>query len=160
VKQIPLSRGMVALVDDADYERVIDAGPWTAKPHCRTIYAQRHFRLADGRRTVRKLHTFLTGWPLVDHRNGNGLDNQRSNLRPATPAQSVANRRVSKNSTSGFKGIALDKRRNRWQARIRFSGGSRGLGYHDTAEAAARAYDAAARELFGEFARPNFEETH
>lgn len=156
MRKIPLSLGLVALVDDADYEAVVAAGAWSARPSGRTVYAQRARRLDDGRPTTEQLHTFLTGCPYVDHQNGDGLDNQRANLRPSTHGQNMFNRRLYKNSTSGFKGVTRRRRDGRWQAQIQANKQHRHLGYHDTAEEAARAYDAAARELFGDFARLNF----
>lgn len=154
---VVLSSGLLALVDEADYARVMAAGPWHATPpRGGRIYAQRGVRRADGRRTTQKLHTFLTGWTQVDHRNGNGLDNQRANLREATRTQNNANARRRKDNTSGFKGVTLDARIGRWSARIHVNKQCRSLGYFATAEEAALAYDIAAFEAFGEFARPNF----
>ena len=156
MREIPLSLGLVALVDDADYEAVMAAGPWSARPCGRTVYAQRARRLDDGRPTTEQLHTFLTGRPYVDHQNGDGLDNQRGNLRPTTHGQNMFNRRLYKNSTSGFKGVTRRRRDGRWQAQIQANKKHRHLGYFDAAEDAARAYDAAARELHGDFAQLNF----
>ena len=157
MKQILLSRGLVALVDDAGYERVMAAGPWyPTPPRNGRTYAQRGVRKLNGKRTTQKLHMFLTGWPQTDHRNGNGLDNQRRNLRPATRAQNNANARRRTDNTSGFKGVSWNKRYSRWYARIHTDGRYRFLGSFTDPEAAARVYDAAAAELFGEFARPNF----
>jgi cation diffusion facilitator CzcD-associated flavoprotein CzcO len=156
VREIPLSLGMVALVDDKDYEAVMAAGPWSARPCGRTAYAQRAQVLDDGRPTTQQLHTFLTGWPYADHQNGDGLDNQWANLRPSTHGQNMFTKRLYKNSTSGFKGVTRKKETGRWQAQIQANKQHRYLGYYDTAEDAARAYDAAARELFGDFARLNF----
>jgi hypothetical protein len=150
-REIALSRGMVALVDDADYERAVGEGSWVAAPNGRTIYAMR--RVGS---TTHLMHSFLTGMSLVDHRNGNGLDNRRANLRETTHAQNMANKRLYKNSTSGFKGVTQRKRDGRWQAQIQCDKKHYHLGYFDTAEQAARAYDAAASLHFGEFARPNF----
>lgn len=154
---IVLSSGLLARVDEADYARVVAAGPWHATPsRGGRIYAQRGVRRADGRRTTQKLHTFLTEWRQVDHRNGDGLDNRRANLREANRTQNNANARRRVDNTSGFKGVTFDARINRWSARIHVNNQRRSLGYHATAEEAARAYDAAAHEAFGEFARPNF----
>ena len=92
----------------------------------------------------------------VDHRNGNGLDNRRGNLRPATHALNQANvRRV--RAKSGFKGVSRWVRPSPrpWRAHITVKGRMKFLGAFATPEEAARAYDAAARELFGEFACTN-----
>lgn len=155
--KVILSSGLVALVDESAFEQVVAAGPWHATPpRGGRVYAQRSVRRGDGRRTTQKLHSFLTGWAQVDHRNGDGLDNQRSNLREATRTQNNANSRRRTDNTSGFKGVTLDARIGRWNARIHVNGRRRSLGYFATAEQAAVAYDSAAREIFGEFARPNY----
>lgn len=154
--RIPLTQGLVALVDEADHEQVVAAGRWSAHRDCNTFYATRNARRGDGSYAMVALHTFLTGWPLTDHINGDGLDNRRSNLRPATHAENMRNRRIGSNNTSGFKGVSLNRRTGRWAACIVADGRRNWLGYHATPEAAARAYDAAARELHGEFAWLNF----
>lgn len=148
--EVPLTRGMVALVDDSDYERVMESGPWHAYPGPRTHYA-RH-SITPGRQVT--LHSFLTGWSLVDHINGDGLDDRRVNLRAATHAQNNANVRLRRDNHSGFKGVA-DSRSGRWRAYIGSSPVLH-IGTFDTPEEAARAYDAAAIQHFGEFARLNF----
>lgn len=158
VTRIPLTRGHIALVDAEDYDRVMAAGPWFACDYGGlTTYAQHNIRRTDGRHTAEKLHTFLTHWPEVDHANGDGLDNRRANLRRATRTQNNANARLRRNNTSGFKGVSWDKRTGRWMAGIRIDYRQRYLGRFDSPEEAARAYDTAARQLFGEFARTNFE---
>lgn len=155
--EVPLTRGLVAMVDQADADRVL-AHRWHAHrpdpdgPH----YAERTERRPDGTRGTVRLHAFLTGWPLVDHVNGDGLDNRRSNLRPATDAQNGRNRGANRNNTSGYKGVSLDKRRGTWAAALWVAGRKHHLGTHATPEAAAHAYDHAAVELHGEFARLNF----
>jgi len=154
-KAIPLTRGLVVLVDDEDYEAAIDAGPWWAVGRGYTFYAERHISRTGTRRTT-GLHTFLTGWPYVDHRNGDGLDNRRANLRQATHAQNMGNRRMAKNNKSGFKGVSWNASRRCWCACIGVAGKVRHLGGFRNAEDAARAYDAAAVAVWGEFARINF----
>lgn len=153
---VPLSQGLVAVVDDEDYERVIRAGKWSAARGRSTFYARRKARQANGQRTSLRLHNFLTGWPLVDHINGDGLDNRRANLREATNAQNMRNKGLYRNNSSGFKGVSWQKECRKWQAGIRLDGTRRHLGLFLVAEDAAAAYDEAARELHGEFARLNF----
>ena len=98
----------------------------------------------------------LTRDDIVDHINHNGLDNRRPNLRLATRSQNAANLGPYANNTSGYKGV--DFNRGKWRARIREGGVRYFLGYFETAEDAARAYDTKAHELFGEFASLNFPE--
>ena len=89
--------------------------------------------------------------PQIDHRNCDGLDNRRKNLRLATPAQNNYNLKTPRHNTSGLKGASWQKRDRKWRALIQ----SKWLGCFQTKEEAAAAYDKAACELFGEFARPN-----
>ncbi len=109
-----------------------------------------------GGRTVR-LHRLLAGQDglEVDHKDGNGLNNLRSNLRVATHAQNMYNRRAPKTNVSGFKGIRLQGRR--WVARVGSGGGKpRYIGSFSSSQEAALAYDQAAKQAFGDFARLNF----
>ena len=152
---IPLTRGYNAVVDAADAERVVAAGPWCAAPNGRTVYAHRRVVRSNGDVTTEGMHAFITGADRTDHINGDGLDNRRSNLRRATHGQNMANKGRYRNNTSGFKGVSR-RRSGRWFAQIQAQGTHRYLGQFDTAEDAARAYDAAAVEAFGEFARLNF----
>ena len=153
MRTIPLSRGLVALVDDEDYEWAAQF-KWCALPSCSTFYVPR--TELPVRRVV-QMHRLLLNAPPgieVDHRDSDGLNNQRSNLRLATHAQNQRNRRAQGNNTSGFKGVCLDGKR--WRAQINLQGRRMNLGRFAAAEEAARAYDAAAREHHGEFARLNF----
>jgi hypothetical protein len=159
MKTIALNKGLEALVDDEDYDRIVGIGKWFAYQRDRTIYA-RHSTSGDGarRKTVQMHSLILPSASWIDHINGNGLDNRRSNLRPASPLENARNRRARRDSGTGFKGVGRNKSTNRpWYASISLPGGRRiYLGGHATPEEAARAYDAAAREHFGEFARLNF----
>lgn len=151
--------GSIALVDDEDMDRVT-LFKWHAYRQNHTTYVER--RLALDRPKHRRgriyLHRFILGVPAtvrVDHRNGNGLDNQKHNLRPATAAQNSQNRRPLLNKASQFKGVFREKGR-RWNAMIQVNGKLRWLGSFINEELAARAYDNAARIHFGEFAYLNF----
>jgi hypothetical protein len=152
-REVPLTRGLVALVDDEDYDKVIAAGSWSALPGRKTWYGKHALRRGD-RNTTQTLHSFLTGWSRVDHINGDGLDNRRVNLRPASTAQNARNRGRQANNTSGFKGVYI--RGSRWRAMIQVDGRLIHLGSHSDPESAARAYDSAASQHFGEFAHLNF----
>jgi hypothetical protein len=142
VTEIPLTRGYVALVDDEGAERVLQ--------HKWCVHFNGDRRYAKNQHGT--MHRFLTGWPLVDHINGNGLDNRRENLRRATVQENNRNRRP----RNQYKGVTLERRTGRWFARIAIDGHRIHLGTFDTPEAAAAAYDTAAREHFGEFAWLNF----
>ena len=157
MKIIRLTQERVALVDDEDYTLVTSAGQWQAVESGATFYA-RHSTPSFGRHQGQiSMHAFITGMDYVDHVSGDGLDNRRANLRQATHAQNMGNKRRYRNNTSGFKGVAPFSGRGRpWIAYVTKAGVRHHLGLFDTAEEAAHAYDAAALELFGEFARPNF----
>lgn len=158
MKEIPLTQGFVALVDDEDFECASD-NRWYACRIGHTVYARRNARLADGTRRVEYLHRVLVpGAGLVDHRDGNGLNNTRANLRAATKANNSHNSGPQRNNTSGYRGVSRHSATGKWQVHIRVSGRRHYLGTYADPVEAARAYDAAARAHFGEFARPNFPE--
>ena len=148
--RIPLTHGKFALVDAADYA-LVSAFPWRAVRIRHTWYAETY---VEGAREY--MHRLIMGCgpgEQVDHRDGDGLNNRRrGNLRPVTHALNQANRRAVR-SASRFKGVT--RRGGRWRAYITVDGKFRSLGTFGTPEDAARAYDKAARELFGEFACTN-----
>lgn len=157
VIEIPLTHGKVALIDAEDYE-LVSRYKWQAYKGRRTYYSQATVKGVGGKKTTVKMARVILGLNdpsiHVDHINGDGLDNRRSNLRHATQIENARNRAVSVHNQSGFKGVCVHGRK--WQAQIRFLGHKLNLGTFATPQEAARAYDAKARELFGEFARLNF----
>jgi hypothetical protein len=159
MQTIQLTKGFVALVDDADYAAV-SAHNWQADVKPKTVYAIRATRKEDGTKTTQYLHRFIMGVTdpkvQVDHEDHNGLNCQRWNLRPATNRQNVQNSRKPEGASSQFKGVTWDKVKGKWRSRFVIAGRRRSLGYFTAETDAALAYDAAARQHFGEFACCNF----
>lgn len=156
-KEIELSQGKVALIDDADYEW-LSQWKWCASRRGNLWYAVRTIRLPDGTRRPLKMHRLITNAPpdrLVDHIDCDGLNNQRSNLRFATMAQNIVNS-PSVRGISKYRGVTRNKRYGTWDTQIRTNGRRKWIGSYKTEVEAALAYDAAAREAHGEFARLNF----
>jgi AP2 domain len=160
MKFIQLTKGYAAIVDDADYEAVVAAEPWYANVrHDNTVYAVHVVRIGS-RRRMEYLHRFILGMTdpkiLVDHRNRYKLDCRRGNLRVGiTRSQNMANSNNKRGGTSRYKGVQWDKRHSKWVAKIRVNYKVKQLGLFAIEVDAARAYDAAAREHFGEFAKCN-----
>ncbi len=155
-KEIKLTQGKVALVDDADYE-YLSQWQWCALKAPNTFYAVRNSSMSTGKRSTIYMHQVLCGKG-ADHVDGNGINNTRGNLRLATHAQNMRNSRIPKNNSSGFKGVTWDKQHKKWRAQIQVNGRTQYLGLFAGPEEAGSAYDAAARELHGDYARLNFEQ--
>jgi hypothetical protein len=156
IRFIGLTKGQVAIVDEDDYERMMQWS-WYAcwQEGVQSFYAQRSARI-DGRKTSHLMHREIMqpGEGLdVDHRYSITLDNRKSQLRVATTAQSLHNSRHRINNTSGFKGVSFAKDRAKFRAFIKWEGRSLALGAFDTAEEAHDVYMRKATELYGEFAR-------
>lgn len=146
VRRIPLSDGNFAIVDEKDYD-LVSKYSWSNAKHGGAIAysAGRHDK------SMIYMHKLiLDNDQSVDHINRDPLDNRRANLRYATKQQNAANM----DRGSEWKGVT--KRRNKWLAQITVDGKNQYLGLFSTPEDAARAYDAAALEAFGEYARGNF----
>lgn len=153
VARVPLTKGQEALVDAAD-AALVGERTWSTSRRSDGVgfYALDPYGEA--------MHRVIMGLARedptqVDHLNGNGIDNRRSNLRPATPSQNAANRKKPAAGANPYKGVSWHKRSQTWYASIRHQGRSYHLGQFRSPEDAARAYDKAALELSGEFALIN-----
>jgi hypothetical protein len=156
VKEIPLTQGKVALVDDDRFEE-LNAFKWYASYDGWNWYASRSDHSNGGQRTV-LMHRQVMGLQRgdkrqVDHKDGDGLNNMLDKLRIATNQQNTFNQRRNKNNQSGFKGASWQKHKKKWLAQIMINGKTKFLGLFDTPEAAHAAYLRAAHELHGDFAR-------
>jgi hypothetical protein len=160
MKEIVTKKGFVIMVSDLDFD-------WLSKLRWRAVsgngkpYAQTRFTdPKTKKRTTVMMHRLILGVVSqhiqVDHKDGNGLNNQRGNLRIATRSENQHNRAKNKNNPSGFKGVCWNKASRKWCANIRFNGKARRIGQFDSVVDAAKAYDEKAKEYFGEFARTNF----
>ena len=155
MKEIKLTQDKVALVDDEDYERV-NQYKWSAKKCGKLYYASRHYYV-DSKRTTQCMHQFILQDAdkklMIDHRDGDGLNNQKYNLRENTSrSQNLQNQKPKDNK---LKGTTFYN--NKYRAQIRPAKNTiLHLGYFDTEIEAAKAYDEAARLYFGEYARCNF----
>ncbi len=153
MKQISLTQGKFTLVDDEDYDWLMQ-WKWYAAKGTSAWYASR-VDCRNGGRILIKMHRLIMTTPKgmdTDHINSNGLDNRKDNLRICSRSEHHYNR---KPRTGQYKGIAVS--RDKWQARITIKGKRLSLGYYDNKEDAARAYDKAARRYVGLFVKTNFQ---
>jgi len=155
MRLIPLTKGFSAMVDDSDFE-------WLTQWRWSYIggYARRTVKENGAQRPIR-MHRFILNAPKgmrIDHVDGDSLNNTRSNLRYASHSQNMCNKKKKHNSTSQFKGVAWipSARKRKWRAMIQINQKQTHLGYFADEVDAARAYDAKAKELHGQFARLNF----
>lgn len=150
MKIIMLTQGYFAQVDDEDFDRVA-AHSWHIHFSKGVMYARRSYRKPGTRQVFKQYmhHFILGGSGVTDHKDGNGLNNQKSNLRPSNPSLNQGNTRLRKDNTSGFKGVAPSG--DMWVAKC----AGLVVGRFATKEDAAAAYDAAAIARFGEHARIN-----
>lgn len=161
VRHIGLTLGQIAVTSALLYDDLsqYEWFAWWSKK-TRSFYAKRS-EYIDGKLVIILMHRHIVGLHpsdkrQVDHQNGNTLDYRGENLRIATKSQNMQNRGKPRNNTSGYKGVTFYKPTQKWKAQIGYLGYRINIGYYLTAEAAARAYDAVAAKLFGEFAVLNF----
>jgi hypothetical protein len=158
-KTILLTRGLLAQVDADDYERVSQF-KWYAKAGKQGKWYAASDR--PGKAHEQKLHRFILNAPpdiQVDHRDGDGLNCQRANLRLCTNAENQWNSGKKGDNRSGYKGVSFESGttcKRKWRACIKVNSRNISIGRFETAIEAAHAYDAKARELHGEFGFLNF----
>lgn len=169
VREIPIkrrtgktSKTYIALIDDEDYD-LVSRYNWHIRinpRHSNGPYALGQPKGSPAHSREVFMHVLIMGRTGIDHKNHNGLDNRRENLRISTPAENARNTRKQPNAKFRYKGVHFDDRylERKWVAKIHVGGQYIGLGRFLTEEEGARAYDAAALEHFGEFAGLNFPE--
>ena len=156
---VNLSRGYVARVSLKDYARVMDAGPWFAHvpPNRKTVYAVRNFINTNGVYSQQQLHRFILRLTnpkvLGDHKDGDGLNNLRSNLRKATPSQSQRNRAKQNNNSTGFSGVSWNKHASKFEAHVKLCGKKKHLGLFISVKDAVHAVAVAKKKLYKSFVR-------
>lgn len=157
--KLPLSKGYMAVIDAVDAE--VAMHKWSSHITPEGVYAERSYQGLT-KRCKERLHSVIMarvlGRPLergeeVDHKDRDGLNNRRENLRLATSSQNKYNRKMQSNNQAGHKGIYYDKSRNKWIAKIGYQNRQIYLGRFNSPEAAFEAYCTAAAELHKEFAR-------
>lgn len=151
--KIPLTQNKFALIDAEDFGK-ISAHSWC---YHQSGYAFRGMRIG-GKNQIIRMHREITQAPQeleVDHINGDKLDNRKANLRLVTRQQNSFNTGPRKGSKSQFKGVGWFSRDRKWRARIMLNGKEIHLGLFEREIDAAEAYNSAALEFFGEFARLN-----
>jgi hypothetical protein len=162
MKLVELTQGYSAIVDDRDYDRVSEF-KWLAqvRPGGKGVYAKTSLpRTYGGHRPCLYMHRLImriyNRKIKVDHKDNDGLNNRRCNIRVATTSQNGGNCRKQKHTTSRFKGVHWRKDCKRWSVAVVKNRRRYHIGHFKSEVAAARAYDEAARLMFGEFALVNF----
>lgn len=151
---IRLTRGMFAIVDEDDYEK-LNQYEWSAVKGCNTYYARAAIYINNKQKSF-AMHQIIMGISEldIDHKNRNGLHNYKSNLRFCNRSQNIRNAKTMKKCVSTYKGV--DTHQNKFRSRIYFNNKSISIGYYNNEIDAAIAYDQKAKELYGEFAWLNF----
>ncbi len=157
MKLIKLTKGQFALVDDEDYKQ-LNRFKWIASTSKirNTYYARRAMLDCNGKQKIVQMHRIIMGITnpkiIIDHKDGNGLNNQRNNLRVCSHSQNSSNRKSAKNSSSKYLGVTFCKENGKWRAQIRKFNVNHHIGYFIDEKNAALAYQSKAKEIHGEFA--------
>jgi hypothetical protein len=161
MKKIPLTQGKFALVDDGDYEYLSQFKWYYHKGKTNRYGYARRTRTAvvrgESKRVSVLMHREICGYG-VDHRDGDGINNQRYNLRKSTKSQNSRNtqKMVRKAGTSSkYKGVSKRAKSNKWRARISIRGKDTLIGEYLKEKQAALAYNREAKKHYGEYARLN-----
>ena len=155
MKEIPLTQGQTAIIDEEDYS-YISQYKWRAGKNGNKLCAIRTALISGKRKTVR-MHRIIADTPAgmqTDHINGNSMDNRKENLRICTNQQNSFNRKKpNKNNKLGIKGVQWVERIKKFRAQIRINDKTIHLGLFTVASNADNAYRKAEEKYFGEFAR-------
>jgi hypothetical protein len=161
MKLIPVGQSgtLFTCVDDSDFDW-LNQFTWTPRQNRNTVYAGRVVKQPNGTRSIIYMHRDIIGGttPHIDHKDANGLNNQRYNLRPATVSQNLSNQQKRTNCSSCHKGVSFVSRpqiKNCWHSYISVNKRRKHIGYYPTESEAAQAYNTAAKIHYGEFARLN-----
>lgn len=153
-KTLVLRNGDLVKIDEEDYENFSKSN-WFLSGN----YVLRYLKSDDGL-ILQRMHRLVVGAKMsdlvVDHINGDTLDNRRCNLRICSPAENAWNRRLNSNNTTGYKGVYFKKSRGMYFARIVKGGKRYASNYYFNKSIAARTYDVLAKKYFGEYAYLNF----
>ena len=148
MKEIELTNGYKAIIDDENF-KLLNQWKWS---YHRIGYAIRKSNIL--------MHRLIMNCPknkTIDHINGNKLDNRKINLRICSLSENLKNQKLRINNTSGYKGVSFEKRRNKWRSQIKIGRQVKEIGQFKTAIQAAMAYDLWAKNIYGEYAKLNFE---
>ncbi len=154
MREILLTHGQVTLVDNEDFHK-LNQYKWRVNTRRLNLYAIRR----NGKMTSSRMHREILNAPLgmeIDHIDGNGLNNQRSNLRVVTHMQNMQNAKTHRDNVSGFKGLSWDRKACKWMVRIQLEKKYLFLGLFKYKWSAVKAYDRAALKFFGRYAKLNF----